>query len=102
MLRYPANWEAGTGDIDFSFNLNGSDYTLTIPMMYDWYDTNTLDTLHQIINAHSTENRLYAASDSGQGILLLYRTSEWASDFNRLTGIALFEQLSDLWNNWPY
>lgn len=92
------DWESGTGEVTLSFTVNGTANNLIIPLTYDWYDTASLDEINRILNAQHTGRQIYVASDSGQGILLFYRSPQWAKEFNNTTGIPLHKTLSALWS----
>jgi len=96
------DFESGTGTIALSFTLNGSAYSLSVPLSYDWYDLSSLEKINDILNSQDTGRFVYAASDSGQGFILFYRSKSWAVEFNTLTGIPLFSNLTDTWSSAPF
>ena len=83
--------EAGSGIQKVSFDWNGASYTLEATVMYDWFDMNVAADLAELVKAENTGSYLYFAYDGGQGILVFYGTPQWCNDFERVTGIDLYD-----------
>ena len=83
--------EAGTGTQKVSFAWNGANYTLEATVMYDWFDMNVAADLAELVKEQNTGRYLYFAYDGGQGILVFYGTPQWCNDFERVTGIDLYD-----------
>ena len=83
--------EAGTGTQKVSFDWNGASYTLEATVMYDWFDMNVAAELAELVKEQNTGSMLYFAYDGGQGILVFYGTPQWCNDFERVTGIDLYD-----------
>ena len=83
--------EAGTGTQKVSFAWNGASYTLEATVMYDWFDMNVAAELAELVKEQNTGSMLYFAYDGGQGILVFYGTPQWCNDFERVTGIDLYD-----------
>ena len=83
--------EAGTGIQKVSFDWNGASYTLEATVMYDWFDMNVAADLAELVKEQNTGRYLYFAYDGGQGILVFYGTPQWCNDFERVTGIDLYD-----------
>ena len=83
--------EAGTGTQKVSFAWNGASYTLEATVMYDWFDMNVAADLAELVKEQNTGRYLYFAYDGGQGILVFYGTPQWCNDFERVTGIDLYD-----------
>lgn len=74
-----------------SFDWNGTSYTLEAAVMYDWFDITVAADLAELVKAENTGSSLYFAYDGGQGILVFYGTSQWCNDFEKATGIDLYD-----------
>ena len=83
--------EAGSGIQKVSFDWNGASYILEATVMYDWFDMNVAADLAELVKAENTGSYLYFAYDGGQGILVFYGTPQWCNDFERVTGIDLYD-----------
>lgn len=94
------NPETGKGNVSLSFTLNGTRHQFSIPLEYDWYNARSLDEINAVLS--TGEKRVYALSDDGQGILLFYRSRQWASQFKKTTGIPLMEKISTIWYGYPF
>lgn len=88
------NWENGTGFGHLTFSLGGKTHHVLLEVDLDWYSTDALNRIGTIINSQNTEKKLYYLSDSGQGILIFYRDSQWAKAFTDLTGLHLTDNFN--------
>lgn len=91
------DYENWTGTIHLSFHLNYQKHEMDIPFDGDWISLEALSEIAKIVQAESNENQLYFASDEGQGILVFYRTPDWAKEFTAITRIHLYEDANALW-----
>lgn len=82
------DWEHGTGTVNISFDWQGCTYSMNAQMMNDWFDVSVMETMCDIIGRKSDKN-LYYAYDGGQGYLLFFGDSQWAKEFERVTGINI-------------
>jgi hypothetical protein len=89
------NWDTGIGTAKINFSFHDKRHTVSVAVDYDWFDPAFLDTLSQIIGSENGK-QLYFASDGGQGLFVFYRDAQWAKDFQKLTGIALYTNTNDI------
>lgn len=81
----------GTGVQRISFDWNGASHTLEAIVLYDWFDIEVAAELADLVKAENTGSRLYFAYDGGQGILVFYGTPQWCKNFEKATGIPLYD-----------
>lgn len=83
------DWESGTGTQSVTFNWNGQPCRLEGTVESDWFDLRVADQLVTLLRQQGGKEQLYFAYDGGQGFLVFYGTSRWASDFETITGLPL-------------
>lgn len=87
------DWENGTGSRFVKFEWKGSSCYLGAEMMNDWFDSSFADNLNIMIAARCDGKQLYFGSDGYQMVYVFYCDSEWAAEFEEVTGIPLSEKL---------
>lgn len=87
------DWENGTGSRFVKFEWQGSSCYLGAEMMNDWFDFSFADNLNIMIAARCDGKQLYFGNDGYQMIYVFYCDSEWAAEFEEVTGIPLSERL---------
>lgn len=91
------DYENWTGTVHLSFRLNDQAHEMNIAFDGDWISLDALSEIAEIVQAESSESKLYFASDEGQGILVFYRTPDWAEEFAEITRIPLYENPNEIW-----
>lgn len=82
-------WERGTGTITVSLEWNNQEYSWKMDMNNDWIDAKVLGIYNGLLEKEGIPERFYMTGDDGQGALVLYCTEEWASAFEKATGLNL-------------
>lgn len=59
--------------------------------MNDWFDLNVAKALNKIIIENSNDKRLFYTDDGYQECIIFYRDKDWASSFQKETGLVLSE-----------
>lgn len=85
------NWENGTGKRTVSFDWNEKNYILHAKVENDWFDLNVANELNKIIIENNNDKQLFFTSDNYQECIVFYRSKEWASHFQKETGLILSE-----------
>lgn len=83
------NWERGTGTITVLLDWRGQEYSFKMNMQSDWIDPKVLGIYNGLLEKEGIPERFYMTGDDGQGALVLYCTKEWASEFEKATGLDL-------------
>lgn len=83
------NWERGTGTITVLLDWRGQEYSFKMNMQSDWIDAKVLGIYNGLLEKEGISERFYVTGDDGQGALVLYCTGEWASEFEKATGLDL-------------
>lgn len=81
---------SGQGEVDFRFDYQGKQYSLTAQAQDDWFDTEMLYELGKILNRDADPHNLWYLFD-GQGLLLYYGTPEEAEALNQKTGLLFLD-----------
>ena len=89
--------EKGSGIQRVSFEWNGTPHTLEAAVMYDWFDMAVAAELADLVKAENTGSRLFFAYDGGQGILVFYNTPQWCKQFEKATGIDLYDDPTSIY-----
>lgn len=87
------DWDNGTGSRSVKFEWKGGNCYLGAEMMNDWFDFSFADELNVMIAARCEGKQLYFGHDGYQMIYVFYCDSEWASEFEDVTGLVLSETL---------
>lgn len=82
--------EEGSGTRVVSFDWNGQRHTLEANEMHDWFDPGFADKLAELLAQAGGEKQLFYATDGYQMCFVFYCTPQWAAEFSRHTGVALF------------
>lgn len=77
---------SGKGEIDFSFDYEGTHYELTAEYNFDWFDTDMLYAVGRILANDDDPKDLWFTHDGGQGLLLYYGTEENMQLLEKITG----------------
>lgn len=85
------NWDEGTGKRTVTFEWDGKTFCLEAEVMYDWFDLNVAKELNEIIMENGNDKRLYFTDDGYQEVIIFYRDAEWASAFQKETGLVFSE-----------
>lgn len=85
------NW---TGTQRVSFDWNGKSYTINADFMGDWFDTDAINQLNDILESQGSQKRIWATYDDGQCIILFYGDDAWAAKFAAKTGCYLTDDPS--------
>lgn len=85
------NWDEGTGKRTVTFEWNEKTFCLEAEAMYDWFDLNVAKDLNEIIMENGNDKRLYFTDDGYQECIIFYRDAEWASAFQKETGLVFSE-----------
>lgn len=83
-----ADPENGTGNVDIYFDLNGTRHSLDAWSNYDWFDTEVVVQLGEILEADQDPGNLYVSYDGGQGLYFFYSGEAAAKELSRLTGLT--------------
>lgn len=85
---------SGQGEVDFSFDYLGKQYALTAQVQDDWFDTEMLYELGNILNRDPDPRNLWYLFE-GQGLLLYYGTPEEAEALNQKTGLFFLDPVEN-------
>lgn len=85
-----ADIEAGTGTVTVSFDYDGKHYSVDALYYYDWFDTDFLYAVGNILASDRQEKDLYFSFD-GQAIFLYYGTSGQVHQLERLTDLVFYD-----------
>ena len=83
------NWEKGTGTITVSLEWNGQEHSWNMDVQSDWIDADVLGIYNGLLEREGVSERFYMTGDDGQGAFVFYCTKEWASAFEKATGLDL-------------
>lgn len=83
------NWEEGSGEVTVSLEWKGDTYSWQMEVEYDWIDGEVLGIFNSLLERDGAAERFYVTGDDGQGALVFYCTADWASEFERATGLEL-------------
>lgn len=85
------DWDEGTGKRTVTFEWKGQTFCLEAEAMYDWFDMNVVADLNKIIIENGNDKRLFCTDDGYQECIIFYRDKDWASAFQKDTGLVLSE-----------
>ena len=83
------NWEMGTGTITVSLEWNGQEHSWKMDVQSDWIDAEVLGIYNGLLEKEGVSERFYMTGDDGQGAFVFYCTGEWASAFEKATGLDM-------------
>jgi len=89
--------ENNTGTQAATFCWQNQDYRIEGHVSDDWFDLSAADTLADIITDWNTGRQLYFAYDNGQGCLVFYQDSQWATAFSKATGVNLYTSAQEMY-----
>ena len=75
-------YSAGVGTQTVAFTLNGQRCRFDVQVNYDWFDTEIIGYINQLLQKQPVTKALYGTSDGFQNCILFYTTDQWAEGFN--------------------
>lgn len=67
-----------------AFRLNGAVCEKELPTQYDWFNTEIIAYLNQVLAEQKAEKYFYITSDGWQNCVVFYSTPEWAEQFGQI------------------
>lgn len=80
------DWSVGesTGKLSIDFKINGEQHHYDAQYNYDWFDTDILKYIAEIVDKKSTGRNLYITPVGPQSVLVFYETKEWVAEFEKM------------------